>query len=66
MPKVKIFIERTDEHKEVEASTIIEAAKKLNINLTTVIAVKNNELVTEEEKITENDEIKFLSVISGG
>ncbi len=66
MPKVKIFIEKTNEYRELEASTIKEAAKKLNLNLTTVIAVKNNELVTEEEKIMENDEIKFLSVISGG
>lgn len=66
MPKVKIFIEKTNEYREIEASTVKEAAKKLNVNLTTVIAVKNNELVTEEEKIDGNDSIRFLSVISGG
>jgi len=66
MPKVKIFIEKTNEYREIEASTVKEAAKKLNVNLTTVIAVKNNELVTEEEKIDGSDSIRFLSVISGG
>ncbi len=66
MPKVKIFIEKVNEYKEVDASTVKEAAEKLNVNLTTVIAVKNNELVTEEEKIDESDSIRFLSVISGG
>ena len=66
MPKVKIFIEKTNEYREIEASTVKEAAKKLNVNLKTVIAVKNNELVTEEEKIDGNDSIRFLSVISGG
>mgnify|MGYP001617157880 CR=1 FL=1 len=63
---IKVFIERTNEHKEVEAATIKEVLEKLKINPTTVITTKNNELVTEEEKIKKDDKIKILSVISGG
>ncbi len=63
---MKIYIERINEYKEVEASTIKEVLEKLKINPTTVLISKNNELVTEDAKLNENDEIKLLSVISGG
>ena len=63
---MKVFIEKTNEYKEAEARTVSELLKKLNINATTVIVTKNNELVTEEELLTAKDEVKILSVISGG
>ena len=63
---MKIFIERTDEYKTVKAATVKELLEKLKINPTTVIVTKNNELVTDNEKITEKDDIKIISVISGG
>jgi len=63
---MKVYIDKTNEYKEVNASTVKEIFEKLKINPTTVIVIKNNELVTEEEKISEKDEIKLLSVISGG
>ncbi len=63
---MKVFIEREDKEKEVKAGTIKELLKKLNINPVTVIVAKNNELVTEDEKLNEKDEIKIISVISGG
>jgi len=63
---MKVYIERTNEYKEVKASTVKELLKILKINPTTVIVVKNNALVTEDEKITSKDKIKLLSVISGG
>ncbi len=66
MTKLKVFIEKTNENKEIEASTVKELLSNLKINPTTVIVTKNNELVTEEEKITNKDQIKILSVISGG
>jgi sulfur carrier protein len=40
--------------------------KDLKISTETVIVVRNNELVTEDETLTDNDRIKILSVISGG
>ena len=64
---MKIFIERTNEHKEVkEASTVKELLKILNVNPTTVIVARNNELITEETKLNKDDSIKLISVISGG
>ncbi len=63
---MNVYLEKTDEYKEVEASSIKELLEKLKINPTTVIVTKNNELVTEDEKISKKDEIKILSVISGG
>jgi len=63
---MKAYIEKTNKYADVEASTVNELLIKLKINPTTVIVTKNNELVTEQEKITNKDEIKILSVISGG
>jgi sulfur carrier protein len=64
--KIKVYVEKTDEYKEVSLKPLKEIMKELKINPTTVIITKNNELITDEAKITEKDEIKFLSVISGG
>ena len=63
---MKVYIEKTNKDEEVEASTVNELLTKLKINPTTVIVTKNNELVTEQEKLTNKNEIKILSVISGG
>ena len=38
----------------------------MKVNLEEVIIIKNDELVTEESEIKDKDQIKFLSVISGG
>ena len=64
--KIKVFNERNNETKQVNVKSIKEVIKKLKINLEEVIIIKNNELVTEDAKLKINDEIKFLSVISGG
>ena len=64
--KIEVFIERKNEKKKVNAKSIPEIMKKLSINPETIIIVKNNKLITEDEPLKENDRIKFLSVISGG
>ena len=64
--EIDCFIERKNEHKTVKAQTIPEIMKKLSINPQTVIIVKNDQLVTEDELLQNKDKIKFLSVISGG
>jgi sulfur carrier protein ThiS len=64
--KIKVYDEKTNTKKEESAKSITELAEKLNINLEEVIIIKNNEITTEDEKIKNGDEIKFLSVISGG
>ena len=64
MPKV--ILEKEDVVKEIVASTLREVYSKLNINSTTVIATKNNELIVESTKLNSKDEIKIIPVISGG
>ena len=39
---------------------------KFKINPVNVIVVKNNELVTGDDVLDDDDEIKILSVVSGG
>lgn len=64
--KITVYDERKDVKKQINVSSIREAAEKLNINLEEVIIIKNNKLVTETSKLKDKDELKFLSVISGG
>lgn len=64
MPKV--FIERENKTVNVKSLTVKEILEELNINKETVIIAKNNELITEDSKVSKNDKIKLLSVISGG
>lgn len=64
--KIKVYIDKSKESKTVEANDIKELVKKLNLNLEEFIIVKNGELITENTKLKDKDEIKFLSVMSGG
>lgn len=66
MPNVKVFIERENITKKINANSISSLLKKLNINPEVVLISKNSELVTMRSKLKENDEIRLLSVISGG
>ena len=67
--KVKIFVDRGNSNKSMEFENnalVMDLLKKLDINPVTVIVSRNNELILEDEKLNDNDEIKILSVISGG
>ena len=64
---MKIFIEK--ENKTVEEpvpENCTALLAKLNILPTTVIIVKNNKVVLPDEKLSESDDVKILSVVSGG
>ena len=64
---MKIYIEKTD--KLIGLKGIRdgkELLEKLDINPQTVILTKNDEVILEDEELSESDEIKILSVISGG
>ncbi|MBI4452565.1 MoaD/ThiS family protein [Candidatus Woesearchaeota archaeon] len=66
---VGIFIDREDKREKIELdsdSKIEDLLKILSINPVTVIVSRNNELILEDEKLNDNDNIKILSVISGG
>ena len=64
--KIKVFIERQNVNKVIDVKAISNIFDKLNIDRNTVLIIRNNELLTGDESLNENDEIKLLSVISGG
>lgn len=67
--KVKVFVDRENKNKTLElgsGSRVSDLLKVLKINPVTVIIARNNEVVLEDEKLNDNDEIRILSVISGG
>lgn len=66
---MKIFIERQNKWIDVnikKKAKVIDVLKKLKINPSAVIVVRNNELITEDEIIKNDEKIKVLSVVSGG
>ncbi|MBS3145922.1 MoaD/ThiS family protein [Candidatus Woesearchaeota archaeon] len=68
--KVKVYLEQKDKEEIVNLdnnSNIKSLLEKLKINSGTVItANSNNELVTDNYVIKNNERIKIIPVISGG
>ncbi len=67
--KINIFIDKQNKSVNLELdnnSVVSDLLKKLSINPVTVIISRNNELILEDEELKDKDEIKILSVISGG
>ena len=67
--QVNVFIDKKNKNATFEldkSSSVLELLNKLKLNPVTVIVSRNNELIMEDEKLNDNDEIKILSVISGG
>lgn len=46
--------------------TVQELLQHLKINSETVLVVRNNEIITEEETLQNKDKLELLSVVSGG
>ncbi|MBI2672768.1 MoaD/ThiS family protein [Candidatus Woesearchaeota archaeon] len=65
---IKVFIERYNETKVIEKNIkdINSLLKELSINPETVVTARNNELATTDAKLKDGDEVRILSVISGG
>ncbi|NQU98394.1 MoaD/ThiS family protein [Candidatus Woesearchaeota archaeon] len=64
---MKIFIEKQNKNIEKKFSgKIKDLLKDLKINSDTVLVVKDKELITEEDLVSDKDSVKILSVISGG
>lgn len=64
---MKLFIEKQNKKTEMKFNgSVKELLLKLKINSETVIVVKGKELVSEDEKLDDNDDVRILSVISGG
>ncbi|MFH1400620.1 MAG: MoaD/ThiS family protein [Nanoarchaeota archaeon] len=64
---MRITIERTGEVIErAFEGTISSLLLELGIKAETTVAVKNKQIVTDDEKVGGEDEVQILSVISGG
>ena len=65
--KMNIFIERENRKLVKEFSgKAEELLKQLDINPEVVLVVRNGELVADDAHLEEKDDVKILSVISGG
>jgi sulfur carrier protein ThiS len=67
--KVSVFIDRESRNAKLELandSIVSDLLKELKINPVTVIVSRGNELILEDETLNDKDEIRILSVISGG
>jgi sulfur carrier protein ThiS len=63
---VKVFLEKEKRNQEVKANSVESLLSYLEINPETILVVKNDELLNLQDKLSDKDEIKILSVISGG
>ena len=66
---INVFIDKENKNINIEleaSSSVSELLKNLKINPVAVIVSRNSELILEDEKLNDKDEIKILSVISGG
>ncbi len=65
---MKVYLERENKNlnlriKEIKVDSLLE---QLKINKSTVLVVRNDELVAGSIILKDKDEIRILSVISGG
>ena len=67
--KIDVFIERFNKNKSVELkdnSKVKDLLKELNISANTVLVTVNNNLVIDNTSLNNHDQVKLLSVVSGG
>jgi sulfur carrier protein len=64
---MKLYIQKTQERKELKFKGDVEQLlSTLKINPESVIVTRNGELVLEDEKLDDKDEVEILQVVSGG
>ncbi|KHO46113.1 MAG: hypothetical protein QS98_C0005G0060 [archaeon GW2011_AR3] len=64
---MKIFLERQNQKISRKFNgKALDLIKQLRLNPEEILIVKNSSLVTEDEPLSDSDEVKILSVISGG
>ena len=64
---MQVYTESKDNIKQMQfTGSVKELLQKLSINPVTVIVVKNDELVTLDEKLSNKDNVRILEVVSGG
>ena len=64
---MKLFNEKSQESKDLDfEGTLKELLALEGVNPTTVVLVKNGEVVLDDERVGGDEDVKLLSVISGG
>ena len=64
---MEVYIEKEKKTINYDKScTVDELLNYLGINSSTVIVAKNDEIVLPDEELSETDNVKILSVVSGG
>jgi sulfur carrier protein ThiS len=57
---------RTDTYEVEEGLTVKEALIKIGLEPQLYLAVRNGQLVTEDQKLKPDDKIKLVAIVSGG
>lgn len=64
---MKLFIERENSTKVLKFNgPVSKLLKQLKLNPAAVLVARNNTLVAESDTLKDSDDVKILSVISGG
>lgn len=66
---MKVYLEKEDREVEIKVTGEVplnEILKEMDVSLSSVIIVKNGFVCLEDELVSSKDEIKLLSVVSGG
>jgi|TARA_B100001964_G_C14219448_1_gene594505 sulfur carrier protein ThiS len=67
--EIHVYYDRENKEKTIELagnSLVKNLLDKMKINPVTVIVSKDDTVVTEDEKLNDKDNIRLISVISGG
>ena len=61
-----VYLEKENKIVKTKNLLVKDILKELNLNPTTILIAKNNELILEDIKLKETDKLEILPVISGG
>ena len=67
--QINVFFDRENKEKTIELdinSSVKDLLTKMNVNPVTVIVSRDDNIITEDEKVNDSDKIRLISVISGG
>jgi len=62
---MKIYYKGT-EFRFDESMSALKLLSKLSLNVNEVVVVKNGTIITEDEVLSRDDEVKIINTVSGG
>jgi len=67
--QIDVFFDKENKEKIIELdvnSSVKDLLAKMDVNPVTVIVSRDDNIITEDEKVNDSDKIRLISVISGG